>query len=163
MNIEENFSFLKHKMLWEKSRWDIIEISWKICWILLLHSFDRDEKSFEESVRISPEFQWMWFWTTLKKLVLDEVLSNNTSVEKIISRHSAFNKWTFFTNKNCWWNIVDFVANQTFLPNIWKTTDDFKWEICKVFDWKDRKNDEIFSSLNPENIKDWLKKHNFIK
>lgn len=161
-NTQWNSNFLTKKMSWELVVAKVAKFSWEIVGIILLHSFDKKNKSLEGTLRISPDFQRKWFWTDLNKFVINDTLNNN-EVDKIVSWHSAWNKWSFFVNKNCWWKIVDFVENQTFLPNIWKVTDDFKWEITKIIDWKNK--DEDIKNIvigEKDNIIFWLKKHWFI-
>lgn len=130
MDIEWNIKFLEKKMSWDLTSLYVATYQDKIASILSIHSYIPDEKSVEETIRVAPDKQWLWIWTLIKDKVFQEQLQN-PDIKSIISRHSAWNKWTFWTNKKCWWELTDFVEEYVMLSNRWVMTDAFKWEIKK--------------------------------
>jgi len=58
--------------------------------MILFHGFDEKEKSLEISTRIDPEKQLKGIATFSKREALFDVFQN-LNIEKVVSRHSAFN------------------------------------------------------------------------
>lgn len=132
-----------------------IKLDWikEVVWFLLFHCFNASKNELELGFRIDPLLQQKWICTQTTKDSIVEVLSQDI-VSSIVWRHSAFNKWSFGVFRKSWFQIADFIPDQTFLPNLWKITDDFKWQIS---------NKDTSIDLNKEEkIKSWLKKHNLI-
>ena len=161
MTPEENNRFLRQKLSTDTSFMKIARIADRVIGILILHSFNKDHASLEESIRIDPKFSRRGIGTHLKKEVFREVLKAS-AVKRIISWHSAWNLGTFSTNRHCNGRILQFIENQTHLPNIGKITDDFQWEITNI-------SEEIVNSETPRiaeehasTILAGLKKHKII-
>lgn len=112
-----------HKVIIDKTRQEIIGS-------VLFDQFDNEDMSLESYTRVDPECKGWWIGSQCRKAIIAEILSS-TDIQKIISRHSARNRWSFIINKRAWFRLVDFAPHQTYLPNIGKITDDFKREIHK--------------------------------
>ena len=97
---------------------------------VLFDQYNNDDKSLESYTRVDPSYKGWWIGSQCRKAIIAELLSS-TDIQKIISRHSARNRWSFIINKRAWFRLIDFVPNKTYLPNIGEITDDFKREISK--------------------------------
>lgn len=121
-----------------------------VVWFLLFHCFDATNNEIELWFRIDPLLQHKGICTQAVKESIAEVLSQN-DIEHIVWWHSAWNRGSFGVFRKSGFQIVDFVTDQTFLPNIEKTTDDFKWQISK--------GDTQIHPDKKNRIQAWLKKH----
>lgn len=111
-------------------KWIQIEGITNAVWFLLFHCFNDTTKEIELGFRVDPLLQKKWICTQAVRESIEEILSQ-TDIESIVWRHSARNTWSFGVFKKSWFQIADFVPQQTFLPNIWATTDDFKRRISR--------------------------------
>lgn len=154
MSFEENKKMLESKLNWQEAHARIILFKNRVAGIIILHSLDEKKWVMEESIRICPEHRGKWLGTELKKEAVKKALEIPW-LNWIESWHSAWNKWTFWNNKHLG-KIVDFVPDQTWLQNISKQTDDFKW----LLDWKwNESGTLIICEKNREKILAWLEKH----
>jgi RimJ/RimL family protein N-acetyltransferase len=101
-----------------------------IVWFLLFHCFDAPKKEIELWFRIDPSLQQRGICTQAVKQSIAEVLSQD-DIDHVVWWHSAWNRWSFWVFRKSGFQIVDFIPDQTFLPNIGKITDDFKRQISK--------------------------------
>ena len=161
MTPKENSQFLRQKLATDTSFIKIARIADRVIGILILHSFDEKNASLEESIRIAPEFSRRGIGTHLKREVFREALKTS-GIERIISWHSAWNRGTFTTNRHCDGKILQFVENQTHLPNIGKITDDFQWEITSIPEENVDSETPRIAEENADIIIAGLKKHKII-
>lgn len=129
-----------------------------IIWALIFHSFEESDGSLEVSLRINPKFSGMWLCTKAISSSIQQVLSNS-SVKKIVWRHSAMNKWSFWVFRKSWFKLSNFVENWTFLPNISSLTDDFKWELSNTLLWTIGLISNEVDNQKKLEIENWLRKH----
>ena len=102
-----------------------------IVWFLLFHCFNPVSKELELGFRVDPLLQKKWICTQAVRQNIVHALAPQ-EVGHIVGRHSAWNKGSFGVFRKSGFQIVDFVPQQTFLPNLGKTTDDFKRQISKT-------------------------------
>jgi hypothetical protein len=116
----------------------------------LFHCFDLPKREIELWFRIDPSLQHRGICSQAVKQSIAEVLSQD-DIDHIVWWHSAWNTWSFGVFRKSWFKIVDFVPDQTFLPNIGKITDDFKRQISKK---------AIQTHIdNEDRIQAWLQQH----
>lgn len=127
---EENFLHIQNKLQEERSIYKIIVEQTKkdIVGFILFDNFTKEDESLESYTRVNPRFNGLWIGSQCRRAIIKDLLSAG-DIKKIISWHSAWNTWSFIINKRAWFKLVDFVPLNTYLPNIGKTTDDFKRDI----------------------------------
>lgn len=162
MSPKENFDILESKISDNKniSKLIIQESPKEIVGFVLFDEFDSFQNSLESYTRIDPNLAKMWLWSKFRKMIIDNLLLSD-SISKIISWHSARNKASLCINRNAWFKLIDFVEEKTFLPNINKITDDFKWEIEKEDILDPHKNNII--KTNHDKIIQWLIQHELLE
>lgn len=155
MSPSENFDILQNKLSDTKNVNKILldENLKQIIGYILFDQFDWSQDALESYTRIDPQFSKLWLGSQCRKMIIDNLLLSD-SINKIISWHSARNTSSLCINRNAWFKLIDFVKGNTFLPNINKLTDDFKWEIEKEDIVSPHKNDRIKS--NHEKVIQWL-------
>lgn len=157
MTRQENWRIFLREIDTEKTKFLGIKLDWitDLVWFLLFHNFKEKEWTLELGFRIDPQNQSRWVCTQAVKQSLNKIL-NIEAIEEIVWWHSAWNKWSFNVFKNSWFQLEKFVANQTFLPNIWEITDDFKRRINQIL----LESPKALKLENKESIIKWLEKHN---
>ncbi len=155
MSPRENFDILKNKLSDSRNVNKLIlqKSPKEIMGFILFDEFDSSQNSLESYTRIDPNMTKIWLGSQCRKMIIDTLLLSD-SISKIISWHSARNKWSLCINRNAWFKLVDFVKEKTFLPNIHKFTDDFKWEIEKEDILNPHKHGKIKS--NHDKVIQWL-------
>ncbi len=166
MNTKKNLHHLKQELDTEHALIRTIHTTdiQEAIGFLLLHCFDKEDKSLELGFRINPDLQRKWACSQAVKQAIHETREQGAEIQKIIGRHSAWNKWSFWVFKKNGFSLEDFVPSQTHLPNIGKTTDDFKRAINKNL-FESIHNNWIIEIINPtkkELILLGLQKYNFI-
>ena len=161
MSPQENIQDLQNKITEEHSVFKLIieHTKQEIVWFVLFDHFNRDDMSLESYTRVDPNWNNLWIGTQCRKKMIHELLSW-TDIQKIVSWHSAWNQWSFIINKRAWFRLVDFVPNNTVLPNIGKITDDFKWEITSQQLHTVSQNILDIEQKNRDIIMQWIHKHN---
>lgn len=132
MSPRQNKTIIEATLAEEQSIYKVIidQARQKIIGSVLFDQFNNEDRSLESYTRVDPACKGWWIGSQCRKAIIAELLSS-TDIQKIISRHSARNQWSFIINKRAWFRLINFVPNKTYLPNIGKTTDDFKREISK--------------------------------
>lgn len=155
MTPKQNLEIFKKEFDTPNCRFKSIKIDWvkDQVWFLLFHCFNASKNEIELGFRIDPWLQHKWICTQAVRQSIWEILST-PDISNIVWWHSAWNRGSFWVFKKSWFQIIDFIPDQTFLPNIWKTTDDFQWQISID-------NTPIELDKKPH-IQSWLKKHNLI-
>ncbi len=132
MSPRQNQNIIEATLAEEQSVYKVIidQASQDIIGSVLFDQFNSEDRSLESYTRVDPDCKWGWIGSQCRKAIIAELLSS-TDIQKIMSRHSARNQWSFIINKRAWFRLIDFVPNNTYLANIGKITDDFKREITK--------------------------------
>jgi len=168
MSIEENLNRLESKLKNPHAKIFSITTEWEneLLWVFFLHNFSAENKSLELWWRINPKKQQKWLWSRSIKQITEKTLSK-WEITQIETRHSALNKWSFWTMRNNNFTIDNFIEKQTFLTNSNIRTDDFRWtksssekEIMTVLD--EKKSELKLNTENNKQILFWLNKHSFI-
>lgn len=138
----------------------------KHIWMLIFHNFNEHERSLELWFRIDPTYQLRGFCTGAVQESLASILDENVWISKVIWRHSARNKWSFHVFRKSGFHLAWFVPQQTYLPNIQQTTDDFMWCIGRN-DWNTNNIITLGSSIRVDSrvgdgVQDGLTTHHFI-
>lgn len=159
---KENFDILESKISDNKNINKLIiqESQKEIVGFVLFDEFDIFQNSLESYTRIDPNIAKIWLWSQCRKMIIENLLLSDY-VSKIISWHSARNKASLCINRNAWFKLIDFVEEKTFLPNINKLTDDFKWEIEKEDILNPHKNNII--KANHDRVIKWLIQHELLE
>jgi len=131
----------------------------EIIGFILFDQFNDEEQSLESYTRVDPSCKGCGIGSQCRKKIIAEVLST-TAIQKIVSRHSAWNQASFIINKRAWFRLVDFIPNKTYLPNIGKTTDDFKREIHQAQKIQCYWEPLNMEQKNIQHIMQWIQKHN---
>lgn len=139
-----------------------IHVEWiqDMVWFLLFHCFNAPKNEIEIGFRVDPLLQKKWICTQAVQESIAEVLAGWT-IDTIVGWHSARNRGSFGVFRKSWFELADFVANQTFLPNIGKITDDFKRQISKEshsIGHADANSIPIHQEYT-QRIHEWLQKH----
>lgn len=162
MTVKQNVAILEKELSTPHCvcKWIRINGIQDIVWLILFHCFNADKKELEIGFRIDPLLQQKWICTQAVKASIAHVFSQN-KIENIVGRHSAWNAGSFGVFRKSWFELADFVTNQTFLPNIGKLTDDFKWRIRQ--DMLTHNTHDVLDITNEKRmiIKDGLLKHQF--
>ena len=162
MSPRQNQTIIEASLAEEQSIYKVIidQARQEIIWSVLFDQFNGEDKSLESYTRVDPTCKWGWIGSQCRKAIIAELLSS-TDIQKIISRHSARNQWSFIINKRAWFRLIDFVPNKTYLPNIGKITDDFKREISKgqkiqspgeMIDREEKNNQRIMQGIQKYEI-----------
>ena len=161
MSLQENIKILNAKLSEKYSVFKLIieQTKQEIVWFVLFDHFNRDDRSLESYTRVDPNRNNLWIGTQCRKKMIHELLSWR-DIQKIVSWHSAWNQWSFVINKRAWFRLVDFVPNNTVLPNIGKITDDFKWEIDSQQIHTMSRDILDIDQKNRDIIMQWIHKHN---
>ena len=161
MSPQENQNIIETKLTEEGSIHKVIidQTSQEIIGSVLFDQFHSDDMSLESYTRVDPSYKGGWIGSQCRKAIIAEILSS-TDIQKIISRHSARNQWSFIINKRAWFRLLDFIPHQSYLPNIGKTTDDFKREIHKGQRIQPYGEIVAMEQKNIQRIMEWIRKHN---
>lgn len=161
MSPSENFAILENKLSDHKNVSKLIlqEYQREIVGFVLFDEFDSTQNSLESYTRIDPNLAKIWLGSLCRKMIIENLLLSD-AVSKIISWHSARNTWSLCINRNAWFKLIDFEKEKTFLPNIHKFTDDFKWEIEKEDILDSNKNTIIKTNYNK--VIQWLIQHELL-
>jgi RimJ/RimL family protein N-acetyltransferase len=158
MSIQQNWTLFQKEMDTPHCVFIWIHLEWvaDLVWFLLFHNFDSRDNSLELGFRIDPDDQSRGVCTQAVKKSLKDILSHD-GVDRIVWWHSAFNAGSFAVFKKSGFQLEKFVPQQTFLPNLAKITDDFKWMITQSL--LDSPNSLLLCPKEQQEILAWLAAH----
>jgi len=162
MTAQQNLELFKKECDSPHTMFKWIHVEWiqDMVGFLLFHCFNPAKNELELGFRIDPLVQKKWICTQAVKASIQEVFSQGF-IDGIVGRHSARNKGSFWVFRKSWFQIAEFVPNQTFLPNMGKVTDDFKRHRTRGC-LKNNDTDTTSIHIHKDKIRQihtWLQKH----